>query len=84
MDDEQASITRDIRTFERWLSAPDLGRAEWREDLSFLVTDADAREYLDGIKRSLEAIEGGRVVSHAKVRLDVEERRRRYGADVAE
>ncbi len=84
MAEKTSSLDADIQTFARWLAAPDLGRSEWREELDFLSTDDDAREYLEGIKLSLEDLREGRVVPHAQVVRDIEERHRRYSADAAE
>lgn len=76
MINSSPSLASDMAQVERLLGAPDSGFAELSGRLTFLRSEADAREFLEGIKRGLASIERGELYTTDEVRTHLEARRR--------
>lgn len=76
--DEPGIEMVDVSSLDRWLADPEAPLAELVAKLPFLRSEHQARELLDGIRRSIEDVRCGRTVPHEQVVRDAEARRRRF------
>jgi len=81
---DSPSVADDIAQIDRWLASSDAGFGELRGDLDFLCSPEQTRRYLLGLREGLEAVRDGRVVPHAQIVSDMQERHRRHRPHAAE
>jgi hypothetical protein len=84
MAEARRTVGDDIAWIDEQLADPAASFDELRADHPFLLSASEARRYLEDIRLALVDVQEGRVVSHAQISRDMEERRRRYSPDAAE
>ena len=80
----KGDIDRDIAMLREMIDGPDAGSAAFLAERPYPRTMRDARADLASLIEELEDARAGRVVPHARIIEDAEERRRRHRIQAAE